>query len=550
MLVFSSDRHRHPRAMMVDQRNSAQPISQLPPELISHIVALGFPIPSYFGESRKPQPCPYLKILVSLTAISRIWRNAIIGTPSLWGLLSTNQPLRINRISLERSRSCPLMIEIGPFVQPTWTKANELLDVALPHWNRWSHASLWLPNLDQIMAHLSSEAPSLERFHVWTDPAGFPNPTPINLFGGYAPRLWDVWVLGLPIIWDSEGARGLRRLSLQHLHHGVISVDDILSLLTVNPLLESFDIMHSAIGASRLKAPSTRIPPVQLLNLKTIKLQHIPVGVVGNILRCFRAPNCEVFRLQADGKPDNPFDADEFLDQSLGHFNAFLRSTLDFRRSSQLHLYQDHIQWICSSPRIFDAPSFSINISAIKMNSSVPWIAQLLDQGTDHALRLSVFPSLFEIDEEDLAGLESLSLIPHVRTLKMYPGLRQSTQFILDLLGGTNEVTKSSTFPGLEVLQIECISERGLLDLESMLMHRYGEPGRGVMGAGPIRIVVKLPLRDSPGGQSDERIQNDHLVRIRTLPGVESVTLESTFHQDEMLASIYDDDLGDGSNLL
>ncbi|KAG8910422.1 hypothetical protein FRC01_006345 [Tulasnella sp. 417] len=533
----SSDAELH---ALVDQWNTAQPISQLPPELISHTVALGFPITSYFGKSREGLACRYLKTLASLSAISGTWRKAIIGTPSLWGLLSTNLPLHINRISFERSGSCPLLLEISPsrFRRGSLSDADELLDMTLPHWNRCSHASLWLLTLDRIMAHLSSAAPSLERFHLWTDPFNLPDSTPINLFGGCARRLQDVLIYGMPMVWDSEVFRGLRKLSLEQLCDGAISVDDVLGLLTVSPLLEWFDIADSEVEPSRFSAAApTWTLPVQFLSLKTIKFDNIRVGAVGNILQCIRAPNCEAFWLVADGQIDNPFDPNEFLDQSLGHFSAFMRSTLDFYGSSKLCLLRDRIQWICSSPQGLDPPYFSVDISAIKLNSSIPWIAQLLGQGVDQAHRLTAFSKLVELDAENLAGVERLSLIPNVRTLKMYVA-RQSTELIFSLLGGTNETIQSSAFPGLEVLQLASASEWPFLDLERMLIRRYGEPRRG---ACPMRIVLTPALSNPLSGPGNKRIQFDHIVRIRTSPGVESVTLESSFGQDGMPACIYDD---------
>ncbi|KAG8917420.1 hypothetical protein FRC01_002461 [Tulasnella sp. 417] len=331
-------------------------------------------------------------------------------------------------------------------------------------------------------------------------------------------------------------------LSLEQLCDGAISVDDVLGLLTVSPLLEWLEIADSEVEPSRSSAAAlTRTPPVQFLSLKTIKLDGIHVDVVGNILRFIRAPSCEAFWLVAEGQAHNPFDPNEFLDQSLGHFSAFVRSTLDVHGSSKLCLLRDRIQWICSSPGGLDHPYFSVDISAIKLNSSIPWIAQLLGQGVNQAHRLTAFSKLIEIDTEDLAGLERLSLVPNIRTLQMYVA-RQSTEVILSLLGGTNEVIRSPSFPGLEVLQLASASEWPFLDLERMLVRRYGEPGRA---ACPMRIVLTPALSDPLSGRGNQRIQFEQLVRIRTSPGVESVTLESRFGQDGMPACIYDDAPGE-----
>ncbi|KAG8891831.1 hypothetical protein FRC00_013030, partial [Tulasnella sp. 408] len=456
---------------MINQWNAAQPISQLPPELIPNIVALGFPIADYLGESSERLPDRYMETLVSLSTISRVWRNAIIGTPSLWGLLSTTLPSHINRISLQRSGNCPLMVELGPWVHGSIApKVNELLDMALPHWNRWSHASLWIPPLDRIMSHLSSAAPSLELFHIWVYWDELPE-SPINLFGGHAPRLQNVLASGLPAVWDSEVFRGLRKLTLDSIENELISAGHILALLTVNPLLESIDIRDCDVGFSLLNSGPVQTP-IQLPNLKTVSLDNIGVEAAGNILPFIRAPSCEIFRLKAFPQTDNPFDATKFFDQSLGHFDAFLRLTVDSHESSQLRLDQHCVDWVCRSPLTPDARRFKIKISGIEMNLSIPWIAHLLGEGVDPAHRLIVFCRLVELDDENLTGLRTLALLPNVQTLRM-EFAQQSAERILGLLGDADGIAQSPTFTGLGVLMLEHASVWPFPALESMLMRRY-----------------------------------------------------------------------------
>ncbi|KIO32047.1 hypothetical protein M407DRAFT_216552 [Tulasnella calospora MUT 4182] len=530
----------------IDQWNTTQPISQLPPELIPHIVALGFPIADYSGGSSERSPRHYMGALASLSIISRMWRNAIIGTPSLWGLLSSSLPSHINRISLQRSGNCNLMVELCPWTHGSVaSRANEFLDMALPHWDRWSHASLWFPPLDRIMTHLSTVAPSLEVFYLWVYPDEIPD-SPINLFGGYAPRLQNILATRLPMVWDSEVFRGLQRLKLDSFENELISAGHILALLAASPLLEWFNIEDSDVGLSLLGSPPAQIP-IQLPNLKIIGLDNIGIEAIGNILPFIRAPNCEVFWVKGYRQTDNPFDATDFLNRSLGHFDALLRFTLDFHESSQLTLLQGRIEWVCKSPLTPDARRFKIRIPDIKMNSSIPWISHLFGQGVDPAHRLRVFSRLVEVDAESLTGLRGLALLPNVQTLRMEYA-QQAAEHILGLLGGANEIAQSPAFPGLEVLMLERASTWPFPVLESMLMRRYGEPGRGVTEMRPIRIVLAPPFANPLSGGRETRLQFEHLVRVRTLRGVESVTLGSPFGLEGMPACIYDDASGEYCN--
>ncbi|KAG8903590.1 hypothetical protein FRC01_009139, partial [Tulasnella sp. 417] len=191
-----------------------------------------------------------------------------------------------------------------------------------------------------------------------------------------------------------------------------ISAGQILALLAASPLLESFSIGVSDVGSSLIGSPSTGTP-IQLPNLKKLDLDGIAVEVVGNILPFIRAPNCEVFQLDAFRWNDDPFDATEFLTRSLGHFDAILRSILYFHSSSQLSLFQDHAQWLCKPPKKFDAQYFSIDIP---IDSSVPWVADVLGQGVDPAHRLTVF--FRDVNAENITGLKRLSLLHNVQTLQ------------------------------------------------------------------------------------------------------------------------------------
>ncbi|KAG8903661.1 hypothetical protein FRC01_009051, partial [Tulasnella sp. 417] len=223
-----------------------------------------------------------------------------------------------------------------------------------------------------------------------------------------------------------------------------ISAGQILALLAASPLLESFGIRIADVKPSLIGSPTTRTP-IQLPNLKKLELDCIDIGAVGKILQFIHAPNCEVFRLDVFRWTDEPLDATDFLSRSLGHFDTILRSILSFHDSSQLYLLQDQTQWFCQPPKEFDVHCFSIEIP---IDSSIPWVADLLGQGVDPAHRLTVF--FRDVNAENLAGLKRLSLHHNVQTLQVDFG-QPSAVLILDLLGPPeNEIGRSPGFPGLE----------------------------------------------------------------------------------------------------
>ncbi|KAG8943905.1 hypothetical protein FRC04_002446 [Tulasnella sp. 424] len=529
---------------VIDRWNAAQPISKLPLELIAHIVTLGFPITAHYVDVGRPRH--YMKALASLATISSMWRNTIIGTPSLWGLLSTHLPPHINRISLERSGTCPLMIVVVSWTNvPNLSKPDELLDIALPHRNRWMHVQLGFIPLARVMEYLTSAAPRLESFSLSVHLRGAAHLGPVDLFGGYAPSLQDVRVVGARIVLGSEVFRGLRKLSLDTIEGELISADQVVAILSASPGLELLEIEDVKVGFTRLPPSSTRTP-IQLPHLKKIRLEDICIEAVGNILPFIRVPNCTSFQLlDVFQESDDPFDTTDFLSRSFGHFDSFIRSILAFHGSSQLSLYPELVQWLCKGPEYDEPPYFNFEVPS-RMNISIPWISQFL--GSELLMpthELSVTFKLYQVDAENIAGLKTLALLPNVQTFQMDFTLPTTVGTILDLLGDASAHARGPAFPCLKTFRLDGACGRSLRDLGTMLMHRYGESGQSVTGPPSICIILAPPFGWQP---ADIRLQFEVLRRIRTTHGVESVTLISHFGPEGSPACICDDASGEYRN--
>ncbi|KAG8932657.1 hypothetical protein FRC01_012861 [Tulasnella sp. 417] len=456
---------------MVDQWNAPQPVSQLPLELIALTVALGFPITECFTEPK--EGFHYMKTLTYLATVSRAWRNAILGTPSLWGLLSTSLPPHINHISLQRSGACSLIVGATTSVSDRQlSNFDEVLDIALPRWNRWSHASLALLPFKHVVQHLSSPAPLLEKFRLWLHNQDIPQLVPIDLFGGHAPRLQDISVYGTPLVWDSEIFQGLRKLNLEGIANKLISSDHILGLLAASPSLELLAILDSDVGFGPLPPSSTQTP-VQLSNLGTIIFVGISVEAVVNILPFICAPNCGLLQLETYQEDvETLFDTADYLRQSLSNFDTLLHSAIAFHGSSQLSLWQHLTEWQCSGANL-DAPGFVIDFPFAALTPAISWISQYLEAGLSSTHQMDVTFTFRSIDPEDLVGLKTLAGVPNVRTFTT--DLRPSSGAVLDLLGSTQDVTGLPTFPALEVLQLVEVWRWLWQDLEMMLVRRYEE---------------------------------------------------------------------------
>lgn len=410
-----------------------------------------------------------------------------------------------------------------------------IFDLALPHWNRWSHASLRFSPIERIMEHFTSSAPSLEVFYLQPDSSTILGP-PINLFGGFAPTLRTLVVSKIPLLWSSEVFKGLRHLELEDIKE-LISAAQILALLTSSPHLESFAIHFSDIEPSFLSLPPAQTSTI-LPKLKSITFDHVGVEAVGNILPFIRTPNCEELWLIMFRETDGPFDAADFLDRSLGHYSALLRSILSANDLSELSFKPNEIEWACNMEQESDDRHFYISIPDIEVNSSIPWVEHLLQQGVDPDHHLSVF--LCHVGAEHLTGLKRISLLPNVKGLRITLG-ESSPELFLDLLGG--EVEQPPAFPALTVLRLENGTEWPLEDMENMLIRRYNNHEQGVPGVCSMHIVL---ITTSSAGL--KILKSEYRTRLYNLQGVESVDMWSRSDFGKSLSVSNDDSNDDDSD--
>ncbi|KAJ7145481.1 hypothetical protein C8R46DRAFT_549537 [Mycena filopes] len=145
----------HALAQLRTAKDSAQarldafkyPVLTLPVEIVSEIFT-NF-LPAY-------PLCPPLIGLFSptlMTHICRLWREIALNTPTLWRAITlstyytipTRTLVHIGHLWLERSRNCPLSMEIEgrgdvPDISP-------VIEAVAPHRARWEHLRLAVPEL-------------------------------------------------------------------------------------------------------------------------------------------------------------------------------------------------------------------------------------------------------------------------------------------------------------------------------------------------------------------------------------------------------------------
>ncbi|KAJ7629743.1 hypothetical protein DFH06DRAFT_709476 [Mycena polygramma] len=115
------------------------PVLTLPNEVTSEIFRHILPPYHHFPPFTGPLS-PTL-----LTHICRRWRDIALATPELWSVIASGdnhagalRGARMVRLWLERSRSCPLYLELGVY---KWAD-DDLVEAVIPHRARWNYLSI------------------------------------------------------------------------------------------------------------------------------------------------------------------------------------------------------------------------------------------------------------------------------------------------------------------------------------------------------------------------------------------------------------------------
>ncbi|KAG9042854.1 hypothetical protein FS837_010304 [Tulasnella sp. UAMH 9824] len=513
-------------------------ICKLPLELISYIIVLSLPETTRIDQR--------LKALNSTRMVSRMWRNVVDSTPSLWNVVSDLVPFHVNSTSIQRSGGCPLDVYITnrTFQSRLAKEQNpiDVLELASREIKRWSKVSLWLPSSNACSTYLTSPAPVLRDLHITSGSWG-DYTTPVALFGGIAPRLEALEVDRVPIDWSSSFVHGLRELELHDMIDEQISAQQVLDILASAPMLKRISICKSFLDHH----PQTlRIGPpiVQLPNMNIINFEDIEIRAVEVILSSIRAPNCRSLTILR--WEDDEIDPSDFSERALGHFTDFLRRTLSINKKSFIHSSDESMQWESSQwPTGPDSLDFVLDLRCGAPVTSVGWATGVIGLGAqemEHNLELCLAHE--RLDEGDLTAYRSFSRSRSVTKLVLSDD-HTLTGPILELLGTWQEPKDGGDplpgFPSLRVLTLTTSEGWTLDDLEVSISRRFGERCDSTNSKiSDLNIIIQASwFNDYHPGSGPELIQ---LQRLRAAKGVESLTRNLYKNQSGMLAVVYEID--------
>ncbi|KAG9007501.1 hypothetical protein FRB94_014356 [Tulasnella sp. JGI-2019a] len=295
--------------------NANLPIHQLPPELMTRILAAEAP-PSLF----KYSGIGYIQRLQELASVSSSWAQLIKDTPSFWANVSNKlSPYHLRQI-LSRSRSCLLDVEFV-HMAPKGTPLNVFIPLVSEHVCRWRSVEINEDSSDGVIRTLRFvQASALETLCVTLCSDGpYDLLAPVEtILCGKTDRLRNVNLGRFCIPWDSGILRGLISLKLGYFGKNGPMVDQLLNILSASPELTTLHLYVLEAGGTSHRAGLLELPA-----LRTLRISQLCPPLERALLSAIRFHGHTNFSLTTD------LDVTGFLqDPSIADFVSFFRSSL------------------------------------------------------------------------------------------------------------------------------------------------------------------------------------------------------------------------------
>ncbi|KAG9007500.1 hypothetical protein FRB94_014355 [Tulasnella sp. JGI-2019a] len=264
---FTSKMH-HIIANRQRRYNANLPIHQLPPELISPILAFATSPP--FIES---SGITYMQRLQELASVSSSWAQLINDTPPFWvNVFNEFSPPQI-RQALSRSKSSLLDVK---FEHDAWGGTSDDLFASLisDHACRWRSVKIveGSPSSAVINTLRVAQAPALGTLCVAYSGYGRLSDT---ILCGKADRLRHVEFLRFCIPWDTEILRGLVSLKLEELQEESPTADQLVDILSASPGLTTLHLGSLMAGDQKASVTSREAGSLELPVLRTLHVSWL-----------------------------------------------------------------------------------------------------------------------------------------------------------------------------------------------------------------------------------------------------------------------------------
>lgn len=358
-------------------QNNSRPIYRLPPEILSLVFKHALPFPN------AKYPVVDTGTLLSVSWVSRLWREISINTPTLWTHIDAVNADLIH-VFISRSRAAPLDVRLLPPDRWLMRKTNTSSIIAQRHSILIQHdnsiqfighlkpqmhrlRSLRLNGLSQGLLDrlLDTPAPLLTLFHV--EPLKFHqgSSAPIaneatspHFFRGETPLLREVRIVGITQTLTSPIFTGLVSLHLENISFTHSTNLHIFQLLIACPLLEDLALLRlTFLLMVDMSTTSLLSTPIHLPCLQRLELRAMQLELVRDMLASIEVSDCQYVNVHMEG----PVTFTDFLPSDAKQLeNLFKFSDIDEVELDIIHVPEDD-----QDPSCFIALSYPRHYLAI-----------------------------------------------------------------------------------------------------------------------------------------------------------------------------------------
>ncbi|KAG9019195.1 hypothetical protein FRB90_005270 [Tulasnella sp. 427] len=271
--------------------NMLSPVNRLPPELL---LTVFWNLLSRAHRSYNYSFSHYTQLTL-LASVCWRWCTIIRQARELWTVIGSNIRRELRDIAFQRAGACPLTINfqekphlrVHRHEQDEVKKFAILLEQIFCRVGQWKAVNMSLEVLDTAKSKaLEYPAHSLQSFTLNTKLVQ--RSSQVDLFGGHAPNLVDLCIIGCPVKWSRGVFQGLLTVEIRHVPNDGPTVVEVLSALARSPRLKRFVLDDVWVDNSPL---SSDTPAIHLPNLEYLLIRNVHSAPAQSILSQIQAPS-------------------------------------------------------------------------------------------------------------------------------------------------------------------------------------------------------------------------------------------------------------------